>query len=363
MRYQLRRAIIVTAITISCTVAIAVSIQEVRKKDECARQAMETKIKADRGDQASEVALGKMYYYGNGLPQSYSEAFHWSLKAAERGNAQAEYDLGILYELGRGVPQDFSTAFHWYQKAAIQGHAWAQESVGTLYYQGRGVGKNPVEAFGWYQKAAENGLARAQYLLGYMYQCGLGVQQDNVQAQIWYAKASAQGDASAQRSLGLRGSGLAGGEVLSLVAIALAWTWLGRHFWSSKQTMQGLRMAVTVVCGLAYVAMRVFGAYAGFRSLRAFDIFQLIENGAAGMAMGMFVYFSRSIEKFVRVIWGVIMAGLVAVSLFMLRDGLWALNIHDQKIYLTLCGLLVGIAIPVSAFCMSHLTGGKTFSP
>jgi hypothetical protein len=335
---------------------MAVSIQEVRKRSELAQRVKETTLKAERGDQASQVALSRMYYYGNGLPQSYSESFRWSLKAAEQGNAQAEYDLGILYELGRGVPQDFSAAFQWYEKAASQGHAWAQESIGTLYYQGRGVPKDPAEALGWYRKAADSGLARAQYLLGYMYQYGLGgVQQDNVQARVLYTRASAQGDESAQRALGLRASALTGSEIVVLVAIASACVWFASHLVSSKPTMQPLSLTVAVACALTYVNMRAFVAYSGFRSFRTFYIFQVVENLAAGLAIGMLVYFSPSVAKFARAIGGVALAGLLAVFFFLLRHRLWALTLQDQKIVLSLCGLLLGIVIPVGAFCMSRV--------
>jgi TPR repeat protein len=297
MRYQRNLMIVVTSVAIGCTVAIAVSIQKVRERNELAQQVKETTLKAQTGDQGSEVALSRVYYYGNGLPQSYSEAFLWSSKAAAQGNAQAEYDLGILYERGRGVPQDLPEAFQWYQRAAIKGHAWAEESLGSLYYQGRGVGKDPAQAVSWYRKAADNGVARAQYFLGYIFQYGLVGQKDDVDAKAWYEKASAQGDESAERALGLRGNGLGSREVVIITAIAFAWVWVASHFASSKRTAQRVKPIAPVVCGLAYVAMRIFGAYFGFRSFRAFDSFQLIENGAAGLAMGMSVYFFASVAK------------------------------------------------------------------
>jgi hypothetical protein len=119
--------------------------------------------------------------------------------------------------------------------------------------------------------------------------------------------------------------------------------------------MQPLSLTVAVACALTYVNMRAFGAYSGFRSFRTFDIFQLVENLTAGLAMGMLVYFSPSVAKFARVIGGVALVGLLAVSFFLLGHKLWALTLHDQKVVLTLCGLLLGIAIPVSTFCMSHV--------
>jgi hypothetical protein len=346
--------IVVTSIAIGCTVAIAVSIQKVRKRSELAQQVKKTTLKAQAGDQLSEVALSRMYYYGSGLPQSYSEAFLWSSKAAGQGNAQAEYDLGILYERGRGVPQDLPEAFHWYQRAAIQGHAWAEESLGSLYYQGHGVGKDPTQAISWYRKAADNGVARAQYFLGYIYQYGLVGQKDDVEARAWYEKASAQGDESAERALGLRGEGLHGREVVVLALIALAWLRVASYCLSSKRPMEWLGPTMAVVCGLAYVVMNVYGAYSGFRSFRAFDIFQLIENVAAGIAMGMVVYFFASVAKFARVMLGAIVAGFIAVACLVLSHGPRFSGVHSPKIVFTLGGIFLGIAIPVGTFCMSR---------
>jgi hypothetical protein len=119
--------------------------------------------------------------------------------------------------------------------------------------------------------------------------------------------------------------------------------------------MQPLSLTVAVACALTYVNMRAFVAYSGFHSFRAFYIFQVVENLAAGLAIGMLVYFSPSVAKLARAIAGVALAGLLAVSLFLLPHQLWAPTSQEQKIVLSLCGLLLGIAIPVSAFCMSRV--------
>lgn len=39
---------------------------------------------------------------------------------AESGYAKAQYRLGRLYEYGQGVPQDYDLAFYWYSRAAAQ---------------------------------------------------------------------------------------------------------------------------------------------------------------------------------------------------------------------------------------------------
>ena len=56
-----------------------------------------------------------------------------------QGHANAQYSLGLMYEDGEGVPQDYSNAMEWYLKAANQGHAKAQHKLGGMYGNGRGV--------------------------------------------------------------------------------------------------------------------------------------------------------------------------------------------------------------------------------
>ena len=46
-------------------------------------------------------ALGTMYYYGDGVPQSYADAAAWFRKAADAGNADAMFNLGLMYALRR----------------------------------------------------------------------------------------------------------------------------------------------------------------------------------------------------------------------------------------------------------------------
>jgi TPR repeat protein len=52
---------------------------------------------ADQGDAAAQWRLGRMYYYGLGVPLEWAEALRWYRKAAEQGHAAARYDLGNMY--------------------------------------------------------------------------------------------------------------------------------------------------------------------------------------------------------------------------------------------------------------------------
>jgi hypothetical protein len=354
-RYHWLMSVFLVVLAVLCGIAVVtISIKKNYANKELTQEAEAAKKKAQNGDVDSEVALSKMYYYGRGLPQSYSDAFYWSRKAGDSGNVQAKYDLGLLYQRGQGAPQDLLKASQCFRDAATQGHSWAQVNLGKLYYYGHGVGQDYTAATMWYRKAAESGLPRAEYLLGYMYEHGQGVQQDSAAAKIWYEKASSQGDESAERALGLRGSGLHGNEVVLLVAIGLAWIWTASQTFSSRRPSRRLLLVLIVVSGLTYVVMRTAGAYSGFRSARTFEVFQFIEHLAAGIAIGMLVYFSSAAAKFARRIWGTTVTGLVVVAFYVLQHKPSLLNLHDQIGVLMLSGLLLGVTITVGAFCISR---------
>jgi len=61
-----------------------------------------------------------MYYLGHGVPQSYTEAFKWFLKAAQQGEVFGQYNVGEAFEYGQGVPHDDVAAYAWYSLAAEQ---------------------------------------------------------------------------------------------------------------------------------------------------------------------------------------------------------------------------------------------------
>ncbi len=48
-------------------------------------------------------------------------AVKWYTKAAEQGNAEGQSSLGRMYYFGRGVPQDYIKAYAWSNLAAAQG--------------------------------------------------------------------------------------------------------------------------------------------------------------------------------------------------------------------------------------------------
>ena len=144
---------------------------------------------------------------------------------AERGNAEAQYRVGRMYEFGQGVPQDKAKGIAWVRKAAEQNHADAQQELGVVYATGDGVKQDDVQAVEWFRKAATQGDATAQYNLGLLYAKGQGVQKDYAEAITWWRKAAAQGNADAQFKLGVvyhTGQGVAKDEVLALANATIA---------------------------------------------------------------------------------------------------------------------------------------------
>src|SRR5208283_6113852 len=59
------------------------------------------------GQRSGGYELGKLYLLGSGVPQDYSQAARWFVKAAERDNPQAQNALGYMYGQGQGVVQNY----------------------------------------------------------------------------------------------------------------------------------------------------------------------------------------------------------------------------------------------------------------
>jgi hypothetical protein len=170
-------------------------------KAEQQKLAEATRVRAERGDAAAQRDLGKMYYFGKGVSQDYSNAVVWFRKAADQGDARAQYDVGDLYFRGIVVPRSYADAVNWTQKAADQGYARAESGLAYMYSNGAGVPQSYTDAIKWYRKAADQGDVGSQKALGYMYLHGQGVPQDYTESARWIQKAADQGDAEAEASL------------------------------------------------------------------------------------------------------------------------------------------------------------------
>ncbi|MDA9087687.1 sel1 repeat family protein [Methylophilaceae bacterium] len=70
---------------------------------------------------------------GEGLTQSYTEAFYWYLRAANQGLEASQYNLGRMYEYGIGsTPVSHVMAKQLYEKAALQGNHKAKNRFKIL---------------------------------------------------------------------------------------------------------------------------------------------------------------------------------------------------------------------------------------
>jgi hypothetical protein len=185
--------------------AIAWNVVRIRTTErKYAEELRQNQSGADRGDANAEYELGRMYFWGHGVPQDYAQADYWYQKAADQGFAKGEDGIGALYYYGNGLTQSYADALVWYRKAADQGDPIALEALGTMNYYGYGVPQSYSEATTWYRKAANQNYSKAEYDIGLMYWYGQGVPKDREQAYRWYRKAASQGNKDAQRALGLR---------------------------------------------------------------------------------------------------------------------------------------------------------------
>ena len=74
---------------------------------------------AGKGDLAGELHLAALYRDGGkDFPRDMVQAAVWYRKAAEQGDAGAQATLGVLYSIGQGVAQSYVEAYYWLDLAA-----------------------------------------------------------------------------------------------------------------------------------------------------------------------------------------------------------------------------------------------------
>ena len=159
------------------------------------------KLMAKVGDIDAQMELARRYFVGQGLEQSYQEAYLWFRRAAEQEAVQAQTVLGFMYANGLGTHSNEIKACLWFRRAAEQGDHDAQFRLGLCYYAGFGVEQDFELALNWLSLAENQGNSNAQYLLGFMYQQGEGVSANLSDAIVWYRKAAANGNRSAAEEL------------------------------------------------------------------------------------------------------------------------------------------------------------------
>ncbi len=112
---------------------------------------------AQDGNPNYQYLLGRAYQGGDvGVQQDYAEAVRWYRKAAIQGNGMAQMALGMMYFEGQGVTRSYETAFTWLKPAAEQGEPLAQVSLGTMYEAGDVVPRDFIQAYMWFSLAADS---------------------------------------------------------------------------------------------------------------------------------------------------------------------------------------------------------------
>ena len=246
------------------------------------------RVKAEQGDAKSQYELGRMYFYGRGVPKDLTAWAEWCRKAADQKYVRAETQLGNTYYYGRGVDRDFDEALRWYHKAADQGESGAEVDIGDAYYHGNGVTQDHAQAAQWYRLAAGVGDARGEAELGDMYLHGFGVQQNTAEARLWFRKAADQGNSYAQEVLGLKERHLGSTSEITLTAVLIAslmflsgWLNSGEYGKSSPQRFGPLAGTL----GLSYVAADIYthSSLAVFRSAVWLDLLVVARGVIAGL--------------------------------------------------------------------------------
>ena len=92
----------------------------------------EVRARAQTGDAEAQLALGRAYAIGLGVPEDDAEAARWFRLAADQGFAGAQFRLGLSYAHGITQLQDDAQAVRWYRLAADQGHPEAQFNLGLM---------------------------------------------------------------------------------------------------------------------------------------------------------------------------------------------------------------------------------------
>lgn len=119
------------------------------------------------GEAFAQKRLAYRYYFGKGVPQSYSKAFALTKKSAEQGYSNAQMSLGTFYIGGKVVEEDFDKGIYWIEKAAEQENVdaqfyYAQLLLGTTLFVGNNVEQDRKKGLYYLNRAIDNGSKEAK---------------------------------------------------------------------------------------------------------------------------------------------------------------------------------------------------------
>ncbi len=86
---------------------------------------------AQNEDAPSQTGVGFIYHRGLGVEVDDQKAFFWLRKAAEHGQPEGQMMLGTLYFYGQGVGQSYVLAYAWCDLAQDGGSADAADCRGA----------------------------------------------------------------------------------------------------------------------------------------------------------------------------------------------------------------------------------------
>lgn len=189
---------------------------------------------ATRHRDEAYAALGRMYEFGRGVEQDYSEALklymealNWDLgyhgthdilfsqlsrnirwyvdkdlegckRDAERGDANAQVEYGFrIYRWNNWDPENDAEVLKWFRLSAEHGHPLGQYCQGHIICSASRSWGHPV-AMRLFRDAARSGLAEAQSAIAQYYRG----RSDYAVAVRWFRMAAGQGEYSAMLALG-----------------------------------------------------------------------------------------------------------------------------------------------------------------
>lgn len=138
----------------------------------------------------------------------YGKAAAHYQKAADLKYAAAELALGKLYYFGQGVSQDYEAAYLYLQRARekVRSKAKTAEALyylGQMFRNGLGVEKSSMRAYNRLKLSAQLGNSDAMYMLGEMFENGECAwnKSRRLREEYWYREAAYAGNAQAMRKL------------------------------------------------------------------------------------------------------------------------------------------------------------------
>ncbi len=166
------------------------------------------RLLAEKGDAQAQYDLGLEFLANkpaNGAhhEEASRQAFLWLTKSSEHNHAEAQLALGNMYFEGNGMPINPTEAARLYTLAAKAGNADAKAMMGWLHAHGRGVNWNAQKALQFYREAIEGGSPLGYGGLADLYLTGNGVPPDEQEGRMLYTKAAEAGSAAAKTKLGI----------------------------------------------------------------------------------------------------------------------------------------------------------------